>query len=145
MFQMISTSVNYAQYYPDASKVSTGSSLITLDLYDVYSNPITISNTHAPILIQIPQKQTSTPSTIRMDGPNSMSTEDSRVDLAYFRANVTVNDSSLHIQILPDDPTVQFLVLARFNKFPALNTTDGQTYGWDYIQLVPSSMANISE
>jgi hypothetical protein len=139
---MMTSSVNYNQYFSDASKVSSGSSLVTMDLYDSSNKLLSINNTQSPILIVIPQKVSNPLPTPELTaGP--MSTEDDRVDLFYFSTNVTTNDSSLSLEIQPVDPTVQLLVLVRYKTYPALNTSGDITRGWDYLQLTPASMANI--
>ena len=65
----------------------------------------------------------------------------------YFddQVNVTTDDSSLHIEISQLQPGIQLLVLARFNYFPQLNTTDQGTRGWDFMQLLPISLRNIGQ
>ena len=61
------------------------------------------------------------------------------------QVNVTNEDSSLHIVISQLQPGIQLLVLARFNNFPQLNTTDQGTRGWDFMQLLPISLRNIGQ
>jgi hypothetical protein len=141
---MMSSAVNYNQHFSDASKVSSGSSLVSMDMYDSSNQLLDINNTQSPIVIVIPQKLSNPPPTAELNsGP--MSTEDDRVDLYYFSTNVTTNDSALSIEIQPLDPKVQFLVLVRYKTYPALNSTGDVKRGWDYLQLSPASMANIGE
>jgi len=131
-------------YFSDSDKISSGSSLIILDLYDMDGIPINVSQTEKPIMIQIPQKiSSSTPVPQLTTG--DMSASDPRVSLSYFQTNVTNNDFSLTIEIVPVNKSVQLLVLVRYNEYPDLNTTDTTTRGWDYLQLVPANFTNIGE
>jgi len=115
-----------------------------IDLYDSSGESINVNQTKEPILIQIPQRMSGSAPVPQLPTAD-MSTTDQRVSLSYFKANVTSNDSSLTIEILPVDKSVQLLVLVRYNDYPDLNTTDTTTRGWDYLQLIPVNFTNIGE
>jgi len=141
---MISTSVNLNEYFSNSDKISSGSLLIIMDLYDSSGTPIHVSQSKKPILIQIPQRMSSSAPVPQLTSAD-MSATDPRVSLSYFKTNVTNNDSSLTIDIVPLNKSVQLLVLVRYNEYPDLNTTDTTTRGWDYLQLVPANFTNIGK
>jgi len=141
---MISTSVNLNTYFSDNNKIGNGSSLVLIDLYDSSGAPINISQTRKPILIQIPQTISSMTPVPQLTSAG-MSDTDPSVSLSYFSTVITNNDSSLTLEIVPIDKSVQLLVLVRYNDYPSLNTTDMTTRGWDYLQLVPASLVHIGE
>jgi len=120
-----------------------GSVILTIDLYDENGNLLAIKETREPIEIVLGRPNTKQPPAKRQYAV--MSSEDERVDFFYYQINVTNNDSSLHIEIAELDANIQLLVLARFNQFPQLNTTEYGTRGWDFMQLLPISRTNIGQ
>jgi len=63
-------------------------------------------------------------------------------DLFYHTFHTTTDDVSVHVEIRPADPSVQFLVLVRFDAFPRLS---GDDVGWDFLQTVPRTMHTTGE
>jgi len=143
LFQLVTHPSNIFNGFSDSAKVAKNSAILTVDMYDENGNRLDIRDTREPLEIVIGRPGTDQPP------PDSqyavMSSQDSRVDLFYYQINVTTNDSSLHIEVAKLDANVQLLVLARFNDFPQLNTTDQGTRGWDFMQLLPISRNNISQ
>jgi len=143
LFQLLTTPSNIFNSFPDSVKIPKSSIILTVDLYDEGGNRLTISDTREPVEIVISRPDTVRP--LATDQHAVMSSQDDRVDLFYYQVNVTTNDSSLHIEFAELDPTIQLLVLARFDQFPQLNTTDQSTRGWDFMQLLPISRTNIGQ
>ena len=143
LFQLLTTPSNTFSSFPDAAKVAKSSLIFTIDLYDEGGNRLTISDTREPVEILIARPDIVRPAAAYQHAV--MSTQDDRVDLFYYQVNVTTNDSSLHVEIAELDPTIQLLVLARFDQFPQLNTTEQGTRGWDFMQLIPISRTDIGQ
>jgi len=143
LFQLVTTPRNIFNSFSDSAKVAKNSATLTVDLYDDNGNRLAIRDTREPIEIVIGRPGTVQPPAERQHAV--MSSQDSRVDLFYYQVNVTTEDSSLHIEIAELEPNIQLLVLARFNDFPLLNTTEQGTRGWDFMQLLPISMTNIGQ
>jgi len=143
LFQLMTTPRNVFNGFPDASKVSEHSVILTVDLYDESGNRLDIKDTREPIEIVLGRPGSVQP---RAEYQYAvMSSQDDRVDLFYYQVNVTNNDSSLHIEISQLNDNVQLLVLARFREFPQLNSSDQETRGWDFMQLLPISMAKVGQ
>lgn len=136
---MTVTPENIFSYFKDA-KVSPYSSTVTIDTNDATGNEMRISGAREPIAIEIPRNGMPEPK--RIVEASYMSTKDSDASLFYYKFNVTTKGASLHVLINPEVLGVQFLVFARFKQFPKLNGTER---GWDFMQNLPMSMANISE
>jgi len=114
-----------------------------VDLYDENGNRLEIRDTEEPFEIVIGRPGIVSPPAERQHAV--MSSQDDRVDLFYYQINVTTNDSSLHVEIGELDSDVQLLVLARYEDFPQLNTTEQGTRGWDFMQLLPISRNDIGQ
>jgi len=142
-FQLVTTPGNIFDSFSDSAKIAKNSVILTVDLYDEDGNRLPIKDTREPFEIVMKRPDTVQPAAERQY--SVMSLQDSRVDLFYYQVNVTSSDSSLHLAIDELDPDVQLLVLARFNDFPQLNTTDYGTRGWDFMQLLPISRTNIGQ
>jgi len=143
LFQLLTTPSNIFNSFPDSAKIAMSSIILTVDLYDEGGNRLTISDTREPVELVITRPDTVRPPAAYQHAV--MSSQDERVDLFYYQVNVTTNDSSLHLEIAELDPTIQLLVLARFDQFPQLNTTEQGTRGWDFMQLLPVSRADIGQ
>ncbi|GAB1597495.1 polycystic kidney disease protein 1-like 2 [Argonauta hians] len=92
---------------------------------------ISIQNTEEPIEIIIPREITFRAPKAQFVDPVLVKNE--TLFFHTFWANNT--NSSLHIEIKPDNASVQLLVFVRFNNTPNITTKE-----WDYFQMVPSRM-----
>jgi len=143
LFQLLTTPGNTFDSFYDSAKVAAGSVILTVDMYDKDGNRLDIKDTDEPIEIVLGRPGSERPTAEHQHAV--MSSKDDRVDLFYYQVNVTTTDASLHIQVAQLEPTIQLLVLARFNQFPQLNTTDAGSRGWDFMQLLPISRTHISQ
>jgi len=143
LFQLVTTPRNIFNSFSDSAKVAKNSAILTVDLYDDNGNRLAIRDTHEPLEIVLGRPGTVRPPAERQHAV--MSSQDDRVDLFYYQVNVTTDDSSLHVEISELDPNIQLLVLARFNDFPQLNSTEQGTLGWDFMQLVPISTTTLGQ
>jgi len=134
LLQLLTTPSNIFNSFLDSDKVAKSSVIMTVDLYDEDGNRLVVRETREPVEIVIGRRPTTAPP--RHHQYAVMSSQDERVNLFYYQINVTTHDSSLHIELTDINPNIQLLVLARFNRFPKLNTTDR---GWDFMQLLPIS------
>jgi len=141
LFQLLTTPSNIFNSFPDSAKIAKSSVILTVDLYDKGGNRLAISDTREQVEIVLSRPDSVQPAALAQHAV--MSSQDERVDMFYYQVNVSVNDSSLHIELAELDPAVQLLVLVRFDQFPQLNTTEQGTRGWDFMQLLPASMTDI--
>jgi len=141
LFQLLTTPSNIFNSFPDSAKIAKSSVILTVDLYDKGGNRLAISDTREQVEIVLSRPDSVQPAALAQYAV--MSSQDERVDMFYYQVNVSVNDSSLHIELAELDPAVQLLVLVRFDQFPQLNTTEQGTRGWDFMQLLPASMTDI--
>src|SRR5688572_27028566 len=112
------TPKNIFGYFKDP-KVSRYSSTVTIDANDANGNEMRINGAREPIEIEIPRNGMPTPQeTIEA---SYMSSKDVDASLFYYKFNVTTKGASLHVRIIPEHKNVQFLVFARYQKFPKLN------------------------
>ncbi|XP_036357895.1 polycystin-1-like isoform X2 [Octopus sinensis] len=95
------------------------------------NNDIPIANASEPIEIIIPREKT-----FKAKAPdfvNPVLVKNETLFYHTFWANNT--NSSLHIEIRPDNATVQLLVFVYFN-----NTPNSTVQSWEHFQMIPSSM-----
>ena len=122
--------------------VSNYSSTVTINTFDEDGNPLNVHDTSEPIEIVIPRSNMPRVSAELVESAVMSSKEGDDSSLFYYTFNVSANDTSISVEIQPEDDTAQFLVLLRYATFPQLNGTDK---GWDYLQNVPISIRNSSE
>lgn len=117
--------------FAENKAVSDSSGTMSINYMSNDQSDISISGTKEPIEIVIPRDQT-----FKAPPPTEIQPVLLYNETLFFHtfwANNT--NSSLHIEIKPNNASAQLLVFVRMNLMP--NITTGQ---WDHVQMVPTSM-----
>lgn len=117
--------------FAENKAVSDSSGTMSINYMSNDQSDISISGTKEPIEIVIPRDQT-----FKAPPPTEIQPVLLYNETLFFHtfwANNT--NSSLHIEIKPNNASAQLLVFVRMNMLP--NITTGN---WDHVQMVPTSM-----
>lgn len=114
------------------------SSTISVNFYDANGKSMSIPSMSKPCALEIPRDpQQAVPAATPIT--NAVIPDRASSYLFYHSFNVTDNDQSIHIRIIPHDPKVQIHVYVRFGAFPDLaNKT------WDFFQPSPLNLAAVT-